>query len=450
MGYDTQPPFYNWVQAGVIAVLGSNLFSLVLLKNLLLFGTFALYAAAGMVVVRSKELAVLAALGLMTFPQISYESQRDLTHSVAVVFAACLFLYALVSTLSAPNRWRYALLGLSVGIGMLSKYNFLILPAAAFFAVLPEKEFRNRLFDWRLLISIGVAALVVMPHVVWLLQHLDLATQGTIRKLSGSETSSKFMQVVTGLGSLGGALIGFGGLTALVFALTYRQRLLKALPEQNRWSGLLGRMMLAAIALLFLLVLVTDSTNIKDRWLSPIFIVLPLYLATKLDHPSVDDGRLLDRFWPLARFLLVVLPVVMLLRIPLHGLTGNYTKLNVDFETALTTVLADKPAEPDFILAQEVHLAGNMKLNAGSMPVYVPGYKALIGDVAHAADKPILVMWRDKGRGDPAMPKTMANWLSRFGSLGPVEPRRIEVPYNYGRAGEVSYFVYAYVWPKQP
>jgi lipopolysaccharide core galacturonosyltransferase RgtB len=448
MGYDTQPPFYNWIQAGVIALLGSNLFSLVLLKNLLLFGIFSLYAAAGMTILRSKELAVVAALGLLTFPQISFESQRDLTHSVAVVFAACLFIYALVATLSAPSRRRYALLGLSVGIGMLSKYNFLILPAAAFLAVLPDREFRSRLFDWRLLIAIGVAVLVFLPHAIWLLQHLDLATQGTINKLSGTETSSKLMQVLAGLGSLAGALVGFGGLTVLVFALIYRRQLVQALPEQSRWSGLIGRMLLAALALLVLLVLVTESTNIKDRWLSPIFILLPLYLATKLDHPSVDDGRLLDRFWPLAKMLLVALPVAMLLRVPLHGLSGNYTKLNVDFETALTMALADKPAQPDFILAFDVHLAGNLKLNVKDLTVYVPGYGTLVGEVNHAVDKPILTLWRDKGRGTPVMPESMVNWLSRFGTLDQVEPRRIEVPYNFGHAGDVAYFSYAYVWPK--
>jgi 4-amino-4-deoxy-L-arabinose transferase-like glycosyltransferase len=447
-GYDTQPPFYNWVQAVVIELLGSNLFSLVLLKNLLLLGTFSLYAAAGMAILRSKELALVAALGLLTFPQISFESQRDLTHSVAVVFSACLFIYALVSTLSAPNRWRYALLGLSVGIGMLSKYNFLILPVAAFFAVLPERDFRSRLFDWRLLIAVSVAILIFLPHGIWLLQNVDLATQGTINKLSGAETSSKMMQVLAGLGSLAGALVGFGGLTLLAFAVIYGRELTKALPQQNRWSGLIGRMMLAAIGLLVLLVLVTDSTNIKDRWLSPIFILLPLYFATKLDHPSTSGGHLLDRFWLMARLLLVVLPVVMLLRVPLHGLAANYTKLNIDYETALTMALADKPAQPDFILASDVHLAGNLKLNADDLVVYMPGYRTLIGDVVHATGKPILTIWRDNGRGEPVMPDSMVNWLSQFGTLGPVEPRRIEVPYNFGRNGAVYHFSYAYVWPK--
>lgn len=448
LGYDTQPPFYNWIQAGVMAVFGSNLFSLALLKNVLLFGTFALYASAGMTILRSKELAVAAALGLLTFPQISFESQRDLTHSVAVVFSACLFIYALVATLSAPSGRRYALIGLSVGIGMLSKYNFLILPTAAFLAVLPDREFRCRLFDWRLLIAIGVATLIFLPHAVWLLQNLDLATQGTLDKLSGGEPTSKLMQVLLGLGSLAGALVGFGGITILVFAVVYRRSLLKSLPEHSRWSGLLGRMMLAALALLVLLVLVTDSSNIKDRWLSPIFILLPLYLATKFDHPSIDDGRHLDRFWPVARFLLIVLPLVMLFRVPIQGWTGTYTKLNVDYPTALTEAMADMPAAPDFILASDVHLAGNLKLNTGDLTVYAPAYERLVGEVPHDRQRPILVIWRDNETGTREIPAQMTAWLSRFGAIDTVEPRRLAVPYNYGRSGDAYRFAYAYVWPK--
>src|SRR3954462_14942553 len=42
-GYNSQPPFYNWVQYGVTSLLGVSLFSLSLLKCTMLFLSYVFY-----------------------------------------------------------------------------------------------------------------------------------------------------------------------------------------------------------------------------------------------------------------------------------------------------------------------------------------------------------------------------------------------------------------------
>ena len=129
VGYDSQPPFYNWLQYGIIQLLGSSVLALAVLKNLMLFLSYLLFGLTAHAIIRDRVLAVIATLALITFPHISYEAQRDLSHTVALLFAACMFFFFFVRALQRPTVVNYAMAGVSIGIGILSKYNFVLLAA---------------------------------------------------------------------------------------------------------------------------------------------------------------------------------------------------------------------------------------------------------------------------------------------------------------------------------
>lgn len=59
---------------------------------------------------------------------------------------------------------------------MLAKYNFAIVAGALLLAGVWVEPVRRRLLDRRLWLGLGVAGLLVAPHLTWLLQHLDAAT----------------------------------------------------------------------------------------------------------------------------------------------------------------------------------------------------------------------------------------------------------------------------------
>src|SRR5690606_25276030 len=73
LGYDTQPPFYNWLQYGVVQLLGDSVLSLTLLKNVMLFCSYVLFGLAAGLVIRDRVLAVVATLGLITISHVAYE-----------------------------------------------------------------------------------------------------------------------------------------------------------------------------------------------------------------------------------------------------------------------------------------------------------------------------------------------------------------------------------------
>ncbi len=448
VGYDSQPPLYNWLQYGAEQVLGPTLASLSILKNLMLFASYSLFAVTAAMVLRSRDLAIVATLGLLTMPQVSFEAQRDLTHTVAVIFTACLFLFALVRAIKSPTIANYALTGLAIGLGFIAKYNFVLLPAAAALAMLMEPEFRRRVLDWRVVLMVAVAALVALPHGLWFLDHLDIATGRTIGKLTSAGATSRLGQINTGLFSLVAATIGFSIITLAVFAIAFGRDLTRAFSASSPWSRLTGRIMLISAAVVVLLVVFGGATQIKDRWLTPFFLVLPLYLCLKIEAAGLASERLLPRFLPIGIGAMVLIPLILLVRIPVHGMTGHYEKNNVPYAEAVQRMLASEANPPSLVVASDQQLAGNIRLQAPDVPVMLPEYEAFLKPFAFDGTHPVLVVWRNRGKADLPLPDGLAGWLSAHGGLKVSEIRTVALPYHFGRAGDLYHFAYSYIYPR--
>ncbi|CAN7648250.1 glycosyltransferase family 39 protein [Rhizobium sp. LjRoot30] len=451
LGYDTQPPFYNWLQYGVIAVFGVSIPAIAVFKNLILFSFYAFYWFAARQVLQSRQLAVIAVLGLLTIPQVVYESQRDLTHTVGAIFCASMFLYGFLRTLRAPTIFSYALTGLAIGCGLIAKYNFALLTSAALIAVLLDPDLRKRLFDWRLLVTAVIALAVVTPHSLWLFDNLELASARTLEKMQGTTDTSIFLQIPKGFLSYFLALLGFGALTFFCFWLTFKEALIKSLTAQSQWTRLIGRILAMVLGFIVLLILFADAENIKDRWLTPFLILLPLYFALKLEAAGNIPQDALKRFLPIAFIIMAIVPLVLFSRSKVAYLTGYYEKLNVPYAAFTQTLVEEVGKTPALVIAGDPHLGGNIRLHMPDVPIdtlFYPGYKPAY---QWTADHPIVFAWRRRGEPDPALPEDLSNWLKTI--AGPdvkIEPKDVALPYISGRPGDLYHFSYAVVYPKAP
>ncbi|WP_442580779.1 ArnT family glycosyltransferase [Mesorhizobium sp. ASY16-5R] len=448
-GYDTQPPFYNWLQYGVVQIFGSTVLAVSFLKNLILFCCYLLFGLTASLLIRDRVLAVIATLGLITIPQIGFEAQRDLTHTVAVLFAGCLFVYFFLRTLRHPSALNYALCGIAIGIGVMSKYNFVLLPAAAIIAVLPERDLRARLFDPRILLTIIVSAVLVTPHAIWFMDHVGKATSGSIGKLTEDAHGSRIALIGEGMLSLAGALAVFVLPTLLFFALAFGRTLLRSWKAETRWTRLIGRMFLIIVVVLVLLVVVGGASNIKDRWLVPFFFLLPIYLCAKIEASGETFEGAARRFGVIVIGIMVIVPLVLFARTPLVGAMGRYGKQNVPYGPAIAAILSSGKDRPSMILASDQQMAGNLRQYAVGIPVMVPGYEGFEDSYVFDATHPALFVWRRKGEPVPAMRPDMAAWLARKPELSGAVPevRYVAEPYYYGRDGDAYQFSYAWVYP---
>ncbi|MBY5808580.1 ArnT family glycosyltransferase [Rhizobium leguminosarum] len=444
-GYGPQPPFYNWLQYTVFQFAGVSLTALSVVKNLLLFISYLLYGLTARLVLLDKVLVAIATLGLLTIPQMAFEMQRDLTHTVAVFFSASIFFYGFIRSLKQPSLASYLIAGIGIGFGLLAKYNFAILPAAALIAALSDARLRLRIFDWRLALTAVVALVITLPHLFWLKDNLDFATARTLEKMTASGDASYLTQVAMGISSLALATISFAGLTVAVFAIVFGKSLRPALGSGSEWTRLLERMMLVFLAGILLLIVFGGAAGIKDRWLVPMLFILPLYFCLRIEAAGVTTDTAFRRFIPILTVIMIGVPAVLYGSVATARFTGHYERLNRPYAGMLETLR--KQAEPAAILAGDSLLAGNLRQDIPGVPVLSVDYPGFNPDLS--SRRPLLLVWLlpQKG-GSEALPPAMAQWLQANLGVSAPETSVINVPYVYGR-GDDSYR-FGYAWVNQP
>ncbi|WP_275783716.1 ArnT family glycosyltransferase [Pararhizobium gei] len=442
LGYGTQPPFYNWVQYAVAAVFGLSVAALAVVKNGFLFGFLIFYGFAARTITSERSLPAIAMLGVLTLPPVFLLSQRDLSHTVAALFTVSLFLYGFLQTLKNPRLGSYVVTGIAVGLGVISKYNFVIIPIAAIIAVLPEADLRKRLFDWRVLVAVAIAALIVAPHAYWVLENFGHASGGTVAEMKEGADDAALPHVVEGLFSLLTATVKGIALSLLVFMLIFRKELGRILKAENQWTRIIGRMLVICFVLLVLVVAGIGATHIRPKWLSLFTALLPLYLVLKIDAAGVDATPRLPAFLTVAGILAVGVVVMLWARVFIGPMLGDYSFAHTPYAGFAHAVAEAHQTPPAAVLVDDRIVAGNLRIQFPQIPVVMPGFPA--GDVLLPSG-PVLAVWPAEGEEGNRIPPRLAKILSANGrDIGSLAVAVVPVPYNAGRAGDLYRF--GYTW----
>ncbi|ARQ57584.1 UNVERIFIED_ORG: 4-amino-4-deoxy-L-arabinose transferase-like glycosyltransferase [Rhizobium etli] len=446
-GYGPQPPFYNWMQYAIVSVTGMSIGALVVPKNILLFLCYLFYGLAGREALKDQALAAIGMLALITLPQVSYMAQQDLTHTTALLFASSLFLYGFFRTLDRPGVGSYLLLGLATGIGLISKYNFALMPVVALIAILPDAEWRRRALDWRMLIAVAVALVIVLPHAIWLQGNLAFASSDTLVKMAAGNEPAGIARIGKGLLAFLIAILAFAALPVAIFAAAFRRDFVRALSARNRWTGMMERMMLASLAGIALIVLFTGSTTVRERWLDPFLLVLPIYFLAKMKAAGLDFSAGLRRFRPIVPVLMAGVLVALGFRVVGAGLIGTYSRPNVPMADLVREMT--RQAEPALVIASDPYVAGNMRLQLPHVPVVIPDFPVAGIPAYTTAGGPVLIVWRGKKTAtaaDAVMPERFSSALTAAG-IAPQEIGALSLPYYFGRQGDNFALGYAWVRP---
>jgi 4-amino-4-deoxy-L-arabinose transferase-like glycosyltransferase len=446
LGYGRQPPFYNWLQYGVMHMIGPSIFALTLLKNALLFLCCLFFGLAARQLSERRDVSAAAILGVLCLPAVTVLSQRDLSHAVALLFCVSLFLYAFFGALTRPALWRYALTGVAIGIGMIAKYNFIVVPIAALVAILPEAELRRRLFDRRLIATIVIAALICLPHALWFVGNIDAATDGTIDEMRDDPTGHFLFDRLDGFVTLIGAAIK-GGLPLIVFMLiAFGRELFASWKVSTVWTRVTGRMFLFCLVIVGLISFGMGATTISQKWLSPFLLVPPLYLCLKIEA----NGGFYRR--PKGTALLAVPAMLLAFGFLIYLAAGNilaplfgkYQKDSLPSVPFVREVLAEAgpAARPGYILADTMILAGSARLVAPDIAVAQPSVAASAGFVT--PQKPGLVIWN--GAKNTALPEQLAALLHGRGiDTSTLTPKAMDVAYPFSGGRDTERFNYAWI-----
>lgn len=443
-GYDAQPPLYNWLQYAVFAVTGDYLLGLAALKGIVLFAVMASYYALGCMVLRDRAFAALGCLALFLTPQVFWQAQRDLTHTTAMMLLVNLLMIATVHTIRRPNLTAYLFLGAAIGFGMLTKYNFAILVAALFLAVLLLPVGRQRLFDRRIMLTAAVALAILTPHLLWLFNHLDVASSVTAERMAeNAEKISRGVEILSGTASLliNTAVIAAPGLVLLLAG--FGRPLLRALRARNAWSDFFLVLLGAVLLLLVLVVLALTFTNFRDRWLLPLMQMVPLLLCLKLKAADLDGRAALRRVLP-AALIIMTLIVPTTYGVGRFNTNADYVEPFDAFGEAFRRQTGIKTA--GLIVTVNWQTAGNLKMEFPGSSVIATDFSHLRLPFTWRAEHPILLVWR----GSETVPEDLQEWLAKEKGL---DASRLSVetflaPYTGFRDRLAEAFRYVIVRPE--
>ncbi|MBJ3776830.1 glycosyltransferase family 39 protein [Acuticoccus mangrovi] len=278
---NSHPPLYNWLVRGALELTGWNWpLSVALVKGSLLAATHLLtFDAARRVAGVAGGVVALAAAALM--PQVSWMSAHTLAHSVLVMAAAAGVVHATVLIAARPSPAAFAWLGLAAGVGALGKYNiaFLIVPLAVAVAATPA--IRRSFATPAAWLAPVVFVLLAGPALVAAALHLGASTE-RLEKL----------YVESGLtGALDVPFVGFDGFLSLLLAILASAGLVLAalIVGGRRPAGeaaaverVLTLTLFIGLALAAVGVLAADVHLVRERYLTPLLVTVPLIAALEL------------------------------------------------------------------------------------------------------------------------------------------------------------------------
>lgn len=453
-GYGSQPPLYTWLQAGWFALLGPGVLGLSSLKFMLLGLTLVLVWRTARSLMPERA-ALWAAASLLLLPNLGWESLRDLTHSVLMTCLVAATWWALLQQLREPRTAGFVLLGLLLGLGMLSKYSFALFAVALGGALLSLPEGRALLRARGAWLLPMVALLVVLPHGIWLKEHWQVASASTVDKL---QSTGDAHPVARGLLSIVEAVLSNLLLFVLLVMAAFRSGWWRAVPPPAASSPeaapalpdwvlpLFTRYLALLMLALTGLVVLGGVTHIKSRWLYPLLCIVPLMAFAARPQLAWHPGG--KTFGRMLLGMAVVVWVALGLRVWANGQRGMPDELNEPVAALANALLAAGYDGRSPIVAGDAVLGGQLRVHFVKAPVTVC---RVAQSQASSKAKPSAsgcqaALGPGPGHGWLQVARASlppADWWQT--PAAPSAPSTLVLPYHHGKAG-IPPMRYYYLW----
>ncbi|EPE99065.1 glycosyltransferase family 39 protein [Rhizobium grahamii] len=447
-GYDTQPPLYNWFQAIVVSAFGLSVVTIAAAKNLILFFLFLSYYKLAKLVLDDRLFAAIATLSLFAIPQVFWQAQRDLTHTVAQMLMINLLLYSIIKTLKAPSLLSYVMIGVTLGLGMLTKYNFTLVVLAALVAVFLHPVGLKRLLDWRFLLSLAIAVLIFLPHGLWLIDNLSLAATRTLHTMAQEAPTGAFAKLIKGPTEFFGQVLVILAPLVAVYAIIFGKKFLRSLRPTTVWAHFFDTIFLVIGLQVLLLVFAIGITSMRDRWVLPLLFLMPIAFCLKMQARGIRAEDFAKRFFIVPLAVMIVVPSLVLVRAHAPTLFGRPEAYNAPYEEFVGKIVAEEGKRPGLVVTDGWLASGNLHLQLPDVPTLCTFFGNLLVDYEWTADRPILAVWLPS-RETTTPPPELAEWIQQ--NLGPqygtVTVKNTSIGYIGGRPQDQRLFGYAWIYP---
>jgi lipopolysaccharide core galacturonosyltransferase RgtB len=290
LGYpNSHPPLYHWLVRICYDLFHSW-------PAATAFPKYALLAVAYLLVYhgarRASGSVITGAVAVAFFffiPVVCWKTQTKLTHSILGFTATAAVLHALVCILLRPGWKAFVWLGIAATIGLLAKYNFLVVLLSGVIAASVVGDVR-RLFRTRAaLLAVAIPVLLTLPHLLWIRAHPRLTTENLYRlQVAGGPLGLhlKADSIWDGVISLFVVTATSAGpmfLVCLAATLIFRRERPAAgsteFFAEKVMRQFIGWMVISEMVIFIVVVLAGGFSQVHERYLLVLLPPLPLWFA---------------------------------------------------------------------------------------------------------------------------------------------------------------------------
>ena len=408
------PPLFNWLYFGLSEVFGSNLITMQILKTALLIAAGWFFYSAIRPAFRHREALYAAIVSYGATAYYGWDVFQQFSHTITLIFSMGFTLWAFMRLLRRAHTVDFVVLGVGLGLGIMSKYLFGLYFVALVIAALRSPSYRAALLSWRLLLTIIVALIVVSPLLIGLYDVMTSVFATVGGRVAGSGNGFD----IASLGSLVllTAMFWLPFLAILAVGL-YRWPASEAGNAQSPPDALLGegdddfyRLVRDATLIMFAAVLAAVlflGTRISGvRYLIAVLSLLPVAVFVAIDRKLPFPALALRNFQRGAVAFIVGIAVIRFLIflfisppfcIPRCVLFVDYTPVVERLGTA--------DGKQNVILSNHVHIASNLLRQVPNARVVMDTYTAGSDlGIVGPADRNCYFVWFRKYRDHDPVP----------------------------------------------
>ena len=430
-GYTEQPPLYTWIQHFLFSIFGENVFSISLLKNSLLYLTYVFVFLSSQIILKNTRATILATCSLLLIPQIGWESQRDMTHTTLVVFAAAGTLYQSMRLIIKKSYFNYLLFGLFLGIGFMAKANFGLFLVILLLTLVTFKEGRSVIFNWKILLSLSVLFALAGNYFYWMMNNQDIVFSAT----------KKFKRAIDNYyvkGALSLITNSFLFLTPLwLFYLIFFPSGYDAKwwEERSFHQRFIARYIVFFFLILLLVVLIFKVTYVKDRWLQPLLFVVPILFFSRVSIEKITSARY-KGFLTVVGIVAATIYLAFTIRVMGASYIDRFSRMNYPF-SPMAEDIRSTGFDSGLIISNNRFLAGNMHLQFPTSPALIPEYRFEELPATQGFTSGIVIWMTERY---PVIPEKLTIFLKEKYQITSSEQQihYFEHTYKYGRTEKVK------------
>ena len=325
------PPLFTWIGILVQPLFGPKIAAVIFVKFLIVGACLFLLYRASKLVLQDRALAALVALSPIGIYYFAWDASFHYTHSVMVAFAVCLTFYMLLLLERRRDLLAYILFGVSIAVGALSKFNYLLFLAGLLVAMTTDRDLRRLLLDWRMLVSAAIGLVLASPYYVWLWNHRGWASALAKDRFTPGGASDNILNLA-GLGELVISTANFL-LPLVIFLLLFFPRAWGRAGSgpavSTRYRRLLEFTFLAMLAITLVGVFALNASRIRSHYMF-VLILFPLLIIARAQAAGAS-ARAFNLYATTLVVFAVIVPAGVMVKYAIDPLRGSKAYYHVPY-----------------------------------------------------------------------------------------------------------------------